>query len=228
MSSILSADSMGKRFGTTVVLRAASLRLETGITFLVGRNGAGKTTLVRILVGLIEADSGIVRFRGEYLERPRWSAMARQGFSYLPATGFLPLKSRISTVLRAVSRSDKAYWHVVEQSHLEDLVGERIADVSTGERKRAEFAWLILRRPDVLVADEPLRDLSPIDRGSAMTRMRDLADGGSAVLVTGHEIENLLPDADSVLWLRDGYVIDLGSPEEALENPAFLGEYLGR
>ncbi len=228
MNSMLSVDSVGKRFGTNVVLRAASLRLEKGITFLVGRNGAGKTTLVRILMGLIEADSGIVRFRGQYLERPRWSAMARRGLAYLPEGGFLPLKSRMSTLLRAVSRSDEAYRHVVEQSRLEDLVGKRIADVSTGERKRTELAWLALRHPDVLVADEPLRDLSPLDRGHAMNRMRDLADAGSSVLVTGHEVENLLADADSVLWLRDGYVIDLGSPDQALEHRDFLAEYLGQ
>jgi len=225
---MLSADSVGKRFGTTVVLRAASLSLSTGITFLVGRNGAGKTTLVRILMGLIEADSGLVRFRDQYVERPRWSSMARQGLTYLPAGGFLPLKSRMATAFNAVSQSGEACRHVVERSRLGDLMGRRIAEVSTGERKRAELAWIALRQPGVLIADEPLRDLSPIDRGYAMTQMRDLANAGCAILVTGHEVENLLADADSVLWLRDGTVIDLGSPEEALENPAFLVEYLGR
>lgn len=228
MNAILSADSVGKRFGSKTVLRSASIGVEAGVTVLLGRNGSGKTTLLSILLGLVEADSGLIRFDSVYLERPKWAWMARRGLAYLPVGGILPGRCRVSGVLRATRPSDRHFRKVVERSGLEGLCQKRVSELSTGERRLAELAWLVLRRPTVVIADEPLRTLSPINRDLARALFRDLADTGAAILVTGHEAEDLLDVADSVQWLNEGYIRDLGSPDQARQDAAFVSGYLGR
>ena len=121
MTAILSADSVGKRYGSKTVLRAASIGVDSGVTVLVGRNGSGKTPLVSILLGLVEADSGLVQFDSRYLERPSWAWMARRGLAYLPVGGFLPARCRVSGVLRSTRPSGRLYKDVVERSGLEGL-----------------------------------------------------------------------------------------------------------
>jgi ABC-type multidrug transport system ATPase subunit len=116
----------------------------------------------------------------------------------------------------------------VERSGLEGLCQKRVCELSTGERRLAELAWLVLRRPTVVVADEPLRTLSPLNRGLAKTLLRDLVDAGAAILVTGHEAEDLLDVADSVQWLNEGYIRDLGSPDQAIQDAPFMANYFGR
>jgi ABC-2 type transport system ATP-binding protein len=228
MNTVLFADSVGKRFGRTTVLRAATITIGDGITVLVGRNGSGKTTLVRILMGLTEADSGIIHFDQHYLERPRWSWMARRGLAYLPADGFLPIRDRVSAVLRTVSANESDYQHAVKRSNLSGLCEKRVHELSTGERRLTELAWLTLRRPRVVIADEPLRTLSPLNRGETMQRFRDLAQNGTAILVTGHETRELLDHADTVQWLDGGYIRQLGSPDQAKQDEVFVNSYFGR
>ena len=228
MSTVLSADSVGKRFGKKTVLRAASIGIEDGITVLMGRNGSGKTTLVSILMGLVEADSGLIHFDGHYLETPRWAWMARRGLAYLPASGFLPIRCRVSAILRTVSATELDYQHAMDRSNLGELCEKRVHELSTGERRLAELAWLALRRPRVLIADEPLRTLSPLNRGVAMMLLRDLAENGASILVTGHESKELLDHANTVQWLDGGYIRHLGSPDRAKQDERFVASYFGR
>src|SRR5690606_4859518 len=83
---VLHADCIGKRFGERPVLTSSSLWLSSGrVVALVGRNGAGKSTLLRICAGLLRADSGQVRLRGEWVSHPRHHTMAQRGVAYLPS-----------------------------------------------------------------------------------------------------------------------------------------------
>jgi ABC-type sugar transport system ATPase subunit len=83
--TILSVDSVAKRFGRTTVLSAASLSVEAGrITILFGRNGSGKTTLIRIVTGYVSADAGHVAFLGRRRPKPRLHDMAAEGLFFMP------------------------------------------------------------------------------------------------------------------------------------------------
>ena len=230
MMVMLRVDSIGKRFGDRKILNAATVRGIAGtLTYLVGLNGCGKSTLLRIAVGLLSADTGTVMFRGHVTYRPRWHRWARQGLFFLPDRELLaPDRSprqHLTCAARQFGHStgDEA----VEALHLAELLDRPTRVLSTGERRRAEVAVAVARRPVCLLADEPFRNIDPEDRRLIGAALRRLAARGCAVIVTGHEVEDLLPTVDAVTWCTDGTTYELGTPARALEHEQFVKRYVG-
>jgi ABC-type lipopolysaccharide export system ATPase subunit len=110
-----------------------------------------------------------------------------------------------------------------------DCISLRTGQLSGGEERRAELALARLRRPECLVADEPFAGISPLDRERVVAvELRAHADRGAAVLVTGHEVEDLVALADDIVWVVAGTTHALGTPNEATLNDQVRREYLGR
>ena len=227
----LAADSIGKSFGVTRVLSAASLRAMPGrITALFGRNGCGKSTLVRIMAGHMSADHGHIRLGGEVLVRPKAHLLARAGVYYAPDDNalsyWIPLHDQLAGVARFAGTTP-SLDAVIERFDLRTLLDREAYGFSTGERKRAAIALAFLRRPAVLLADEPLSGIAPLDRELIVAALRTLADDGTAILVTGHEASDLLAASDLVAWLNGGTLRILGSSAAAQRDHAFRRDYLG-
>lgn len=230
MTVVLRADSIGKSYEDRAVLSSATLRaVAQTITYLVGRNGCGKTTLLRVAAGELTPNSGVVSFKNHALLRPRWHLLARQGFVYLPDRALLSpdrtVRQHLNAVIRQFHLPD--YGTAVESCKLGPLLDRRCGALSTGERRRAEVATALARRPDCLLADEPYRNLDPEDRGIVAAAIRGLAAQGCAVVVTGHEVEDLVLSVDTVVWCTDGTTYELGTPHEALTHWRFVRSYLG-
>ena len=227
---MLVADSIGKRYGARWVLHAATLRLVPGqLRALVGRNGAGKSTLLRIAAGLLPADHGVVQCDGTALLRPRLPQLARRGLFLLPdhdlLSGSLTLAGHLALVAETFGvGQDPA---VIDTLRLRDLLTRRPHQLSGGERRRAELAVAAVRRPRFLLADEPLRGITPIDCDLLLRVFRDLAAKGCAVVVTGHEVGALLEGVDHITWCTDGTTYELGRPDVAASHERFRQEYLG-
>jgi lipopolysaccharide export system ATP-binding protein len=226
---LLVADCVGKRYGARWVLSAATLRAVPGqVRALVGRNGAGKSTLLQIACGVLLADGGTVRIGSECLGRPRLHQMARRGVFYLPEFHLLlrhvTLAEQLGIIARMSAVQDCA--PVVETLHLEAFLDARPDQLSGGERRRAEVAAAVLRRPRWLLADEPLRGIAPLDAELLTKVFRDLARAGCAVVITGHEVESLFAAADQVTWCTDGTTHELGSPQAARADHQFARQYL--
>jgi ABC-type multidrug transport system ATPase subunit len=230
MTLVLRADSIGKAFGGRSVLTAATLRAHAGeITFLVGRNGCGKSTLLNIATGALQADHGVVTFRDRAYLRPRWHNLARQGFYYLPDRDLLAPSRTVGEHLSAIRRQF-GLGDVEAAARICDVVpflGRRCGDLSTGERRRVEVATAIARRPDCLLADEPLRHIDPRDRTLIANALQYLSSLGCGVVVTGHDVEDLFDLADSITWCTDGTTYELGAPVAASTNWRFASTYLG-
>jgi ABC-type multidrug transport system ATPase subunit len=226
---LLALDSFGKSFRGRTVLHAASLWGTVGrITVLLGRNGCGKSTLLRAGIGLIGADHGQTRWEGEPLRRPALADLAQRGLMFIPDHGLLsrrlPLRPQLELYAEAFGGSvDEA----ARAEGIDHLLDQRAGQISGGEERRGELALARLRRPRCLVADEPFAGLSPIDRVRVSTDLRDHAARGAAVMVTGHEVEDLLAIADEVIWMVAGTTHVLGSPDAAREHHQFRREYLG-
>jgi ABC-type multidrug transport system ATPase subunit len=230
VTPVLRADSIGKRFGGRAVLHAATLRAEAGhVAYLVGGNGCGKTTLLRIVAGEVAADHGVVIYKGAAHLRPRWSFLARDGFFYLPDRDLLApswtVRRHLEEVVAHFGRP--GYAEAVAACALTPLLERVCASLSSGERRRSEVAIAVARRPDCLLADEPYRNLDPADRAILARTFRMLAGSGCAVVVTGHEIEDLFATADSLVWCTDGTTYELGPPCSALREWRFVRDYLG-
>ena len=110
---------------------------------------------------------------------------------------------------------------------LEERLDQRPAELSGGERRRAELALAMMRRPRCLLADEPFAGINPSDGEVLAAALREMAREGCAIVVTGHEVPQLLALADSVVWMVAGTTHGLGSAAEAVSHSQFRREYLG-
>jgi ABC-type multidrug transport system ATPase subunit len=228
---VLHADCIGKRFGERAILTSASMRLCSGrVLALVGRNGAGKSTLLRICAGLVPADHGQIRLRGEWIQRPRYHRLAQRGLAYLPSERNLYCSSfPLGTQLDAVARwrGSKLSSEVVDTLELGGCLQQATHTLSGGEQRRASVAITWLLEPDCLLADEPLRGIDPKDQERIMRAYHAMAREGCAIVVTGHQAEYLLHEADEVLWMTAGTTHHLGRPGAAREHWQFRREFLG-
>jgi ABC-type multidrug transport system ATPase subunit len=227
---VFAVDSVGKSFGGLHVLKAASIWAWEGrITALLGRNGSGKTTLLRIAVGELLADTGIVRFLSKAYAHPHLPTLARRGLYYMEERARLPYTFSVETLLGFLSgRFDgPGLDAVLERFALEDLAHKKVDALSGGEAKRAALAAAVIRAPVCLLADEPFKGIAPQDEALVAGALRGLAAEGTAIVVTGHNVEAILDVADDVVWCVAGTTHGLGKPEEARSYPQFVRDYLG-
>jgi ABC-type multidrug transport system ATPase subunit len=227
----LVADCVARSFGERRVLSAASLRaVPRELRVLLGRSGAGKSTLLKIAAGWMSPDSGIVRLNGD--ARLRWSpaTLARLGVFYLPDSGALGTALSVGAQLAMLAErfpSGMPPAQAMAQLGVERFIDSRPHVLSGGEQRRAEVAAILVRRPTVLLVDEPLRGIAPIDQERILQAFRTLAADGCAVVVTGHDVSALLDAADHVTWCTSGTTYELGAPAVAGAHEAFRRDYLG-
>ena len=230
-TTVLEADCVSKRFGMRAVLTAASLRARAAVvTALLGRNGAGKSTLLHITTGTKSADTGIVRFEGSTLTRPTLAALARRGVFFLPDRDLLHPSLTVGAQLQAVAEwfgSTSTVQAVAQSLGIAAQLSKRPRSLSGGERRRAEVAVAVLREPRVLMLDEPLRGIQPLDAELIMATLKDFARSGGAVVLTGHELPLILPHVDCVTWCASGTTREFSSPDEATRDFAFQRDFLG-
>jgi lipopolysaccharide export system ATP-binding protein len=227
---VLEADAISKAFRGHRVLTTAFLRLYAGrVTGLLGRNGAGKSTLLSCLVGLRAPDSGYIRLNGVAHEQVRLHQLARQGVFFLPDRELLHPRLGVQRQLRAVAQRS---GHVCDvdalytQLRLTTLRDAPPHALSGGERRRAEVAFALLCAPRVLVLDEPLRGIAPLDAEIILQALRAFTRAGGAVLITGHELPSLLPALDAVCWCHAGRTREFDSTTAALADHAFRQHFL--
>lgn len=227
---ILQADSIGKAYRTKRVLNAATIALTRGqITALLGRVGEGKTTLLKIFGGLEKPDSGWVSFNGVKTDHPALPLLARGGLFYLADRRNLVDGMSLAKHFRELewSYGKRDSGAVIELLQLSQHVRRTPRELAGGERRRAELACAMLRRPSCLLADEPFRDLDPITASIVGEGFRRMASDGCAIALTGHEVRTLTVFVDSVVWLTAGTTYQLGSPANAWTDARFQREYLG-
>lgn len=225
----LAVEDVWKAFGRRTVLRNASVWAYPGaVTALFGRNGEGKSTLLRCGLGLLRADRGVTIHGARRYHRPALAGLARDGLFFLPDRDLLsPQVSVRRQIAALVARFPES-----RPARLDRLVPEpglldrRPWELSGGERRRAEVGFGGARAPSVLVADEPLRGLAPLDAHAVADYLRALSAEGCAVLVTGHEARALLDVADHVVWMTGGTTHHLGTREVALAHDQFVSNYL--
>jgi len=227
---MLVADSIAKSFGERRILSAATLRVVRGrVGVLFGRNGIGKSTLIKIAAGRLQPDSGIVHFAGRARLTARLPQLAREGLFHLADEDFFSSSFTVRRqleFLRGEFDGDPVDV-AAERTGVSHVLDQRPHELSGGERRRAELAAILVRRPTCLLADEPFRGIGPQDAEILSSIFRQLADDNCAVLVSGHEVHTLLDVADHVTWCTAGTTYELGAPSQATQHEAFRREYLG-
>lgn len=230
MKPVLAADCVGKSFDGRRVLTSASLRAVSGeLRVMLGRNGAGKSTLLKIAAGRIAPDSGAVHCDGHVHLHASLRKLALLGVFYLPDHDLLSnaftVRRQLDMIRRRFDGGDVN--DAAERLGILQVLDQRPFKLSGGERRRAEIAAALVRKPMCLLADEPLRGIEPKDAEDLTRVLSELAAGGAAVVITGHEVSCLLDAADHVTWCTSGRTYELGSPAVAMQHGQFRREYLG-
>ena len=228
---LLEVDGVGVSFWGREVLKAASFSAWGGrITTLMGRNGVGKTTLLRVAVGRVRPQWGRVLFEGAFVGRPNLAHLAKQGLMYSSQESRLTDLFSVRDHVRAfchVYGGQKLSPLVAESLRLEGLLDQRPHQLSGGERKRVALGLALIRRPRCLLMDEPFAGVAPVDRPLVARGLLSLKAEGVAVVISGHDVEDLFDVSDEVIWVVAGTTHWLGTPDQASEHHDFRMSYLG-
>ena len=237
---VVEARNLTFSYGTLQVLNGLSLSVREGEVFgVLGANGSGKTTLMRLMVGLLRHEGGVLAIHGEY---PSPRQAARVG--YMPQLSALyqelSVRENVDFFARMYGMSDRASrGRSVEEAIA--LVGlaprssDTIVNLSGGMRQRVSLAIALVHRPALLLLDEPTVGLDPDVRAVFWERFRRMAESGTTIMVSSHTMDDAT-HCDRLAFLRDGKVIALdtpsalraatGRPDASLED-AFI-HFLGR
>jgi ABC-2 type transport system ATP-binding protein len=219
---VLELDLISKRYGYTVALDRLSFAVRPGQMYgFVGTNGAGKTTAMRIVLGVLEADSGTVRWRGRRLD-----ADARREFGYMPEERGLYPKMRVldQLVYLARLRGMESRAAAVASRTLLDTLGlvgsvtDRVEKLSLGNQQRVQLAAALVHEPTVLVLDEPFSGLDPVGVDAMAEVLRERVDRGAAVVFSSHQLDLVERLCDAVAIIREGRIVADGTVDELRGN----------
>ncbi len=206
------ARDLGFRYGEVVALRSLDLDLEPGaVTAVLGPNGAGKSTFVALTLGLAQPQRG----RLEVLGHAPGSLAARRATGAMLQSAALAAQLTVREHLELHSgyyARPRPVGESLRLAGLERLADRRYAALSGGEQRRVQFAIAIGGRPRLLVLDEPTVALDTQMRLALWAVVRDVADEGTAVLLTTHQLEEAEALADRVVLLAAGRVLADGTP----------------
>lgn len=241
--SILEARGISKAFGGIHALDACSITVEQGaITGLIGPNGSGKTTLFNIITGYEKVDTGSVIFNGTSITNAPPDKVFRLGIGRtFQLTRIFPRLTVLENMHVAAQRRDlKGLLSRWSSSHeqrraleLLDFVGISqlkdmpAANLSYGQKKLLEFAFILIAEPQVILLDEPAGGVNPTMIQHLADRIRDLNKRGVTFLVVEHNMEFVMGLCHVVMVLHRGTKIAEGAPEAVRNNPAVLEAYLG-
>ena len=205
---VIEARDVLKRFGQREALRGVSFAARRGdLIAVIGPNGAGKTTLLSILAGNLAADEGeVTRPPGEIGWVPQQPAMYRR----LTVAENL----RFFAHLEGLGDPDATVEEMLGQIGLADRRDDVVSSLSGGNQQRVNVAVGLLRRPEVLLLDEPSTGLDPTHRGRLWHFLLSLVTGGTTVIFTTHHIHEAERYGRRLLVLADGEVVFDGTPRE--------------
>ena len=222
--SVLSAESLTKRFGAVEAVSDVTFKVRRGaITAFLGENGAGKTTVLKIVTGFLKPDSGRfswgTRKIGYLPERPAF-------FSWLSGSEILRATARAFGLSKseAAAEADEFRRRI---SFDPSLLNRKVQTYSPGNQKKFAYLQNLLIRPDFLIVDEPFSALDPIAIKAVRDLFLELKAGGKTLLLSSHLISELEKVSDEYIIIKSGRILAQGTLSAHSDLEALFFRYSG-
>lgn len=233
---LLKIDSVTKKFGGLSAVSDVSLEVEQGMILgLIGPNGAGKTTLFNCINGTLSITEGKIVFDGIDITQKKSHEIAKLGIarSYQIVQPFGNMttlqnamvggfcKTNVYAEAEAIALRSLA---LVQLDHKKDVIAKYL---NLGERKKLEIAKALSTQPKLLLLDEVMAGLTPIEVQEMVKIIRSINDSGVTLIIIEHIMEAIMSLSTQIAVLNFGKKIVMGTPEEVSNNPQVIEAYFG-
>jgi lipopolysaccharide export system ATP-binding protein len=242
--ALLEARGLVKFYGKRKVVDGVSFDVNPGeVVGLLGPNGAGKTTSFRMTTGQIPPNDGQVVFDAQDVTGLPMFRRARLGMGYLTQEQSifrkLSVEKNLLAILEALPRSRslgrrltyRERWdrtnEMLERFQLTHVRKNIAARCSGGEKRRLEIARCLACEPLLILLDEPFAAVDPKTTEDIRRNIRELAEHGIGILLTDHNVREVLKITDRSYLIKDGRVVTQGTPQQLINDPIAIREYLG-
>ena len=228
--TILSVQGVHKRFGDRPVLQGINLDVDRHeVVALIGASGSGKSTLLKTINLLEQVDDGRIVLAGDDITDPRVNVdavRARIGvvFQHYNLFPHMNVIGNVTLAARQVFRTSRADAErtglaLLERIGLADKAYDFPDRLSGGQQQRVAIARAIATDPELLLHDEITSGLDPQHVGEVLDLVRELKAAGSTIVMATHEMSFARRVADRVVYLKDGVIIESGTPDQIFEHP---------
>ena len=229
-------NSISKTYDNKKVVNEVSMNLNKGEAVgLLGPNGAGKTTCFYMIAGLINCDKGDILLDQSPIEHLPMHIRARRGIGYLPQESSifkgLTVEQNILSILEILNYTTNQKFEILEELmaefNINKIRNSYGATLSGGERRRVEIARALATNPSYILLDEPLAGIDPIAINDVKNLINKLKSKNIGVLITDHNVREMLEIVDRAYILFDGSVIMSGVPNQIKSDRRVRDVYLG-
>ncbi|MFV0287564.1 MAG: ABC transporter ATP-binding protein [Demequina sp.] len=227
----LHLEHLSKSYGDLRALDDVSFSVAGGELFgFVGSNGAGKTTTMRIILGVLRPDAGVVTWNGKPVDLE-----VRRHIGYMPEERGLYPRMKVGEQLTYLARlhglserdATAAMEHWTEVLGVEQRRGDEVDKLSLGNQQRVQLASALVHGPEILVLDEPFSGLDPVAVGVMSEVLRDRAAAGVPVIFSSHQLELVERLCDRLGIVRSGRLVAQGTIDELRATDRPLWEISG-
>lgn len=216
--SILETENITKRIKGRDILKDICFSLDKGkVVGLIGENGAGKTTLMKVILGLTNYQSGIMKVNAEQVENLNHSSIKLGALIEHP--GIYPfLTGYENLTLFFEGKDDSEIDHIIGELNMSDFVHKKAKTYSMGMKQKLGIALSFLNHPEVIILDEPMNGLDPQAIRDVRLAILKLAETGVAFFISSHILSELEKVTDTLLILNKGQMISETSVEAIKAN----------
>jgi osmoprotectant transport system ATP-binding protein len=227
---LVTLDNVSKTYGQRVALHPVTLEIPAGRTIaLIGPSGCGKSTLLRMIVGLVEPDTGAVRIAGEALTAANVERLRHKTGYVIQDGGLFPhltCAQNIALLASHLGRSrEEIDKRVSELAALVSIPPDALArypqQLSGGQRQRVGLMRALMLDPPLLLLDEPLGALDPVTRYDLQEELKAIfAKLAKTVVIVTHDMSEAGYFSDDIVMMREGRIVQRGSIADLIERPA--------
>lgn len=238
MNSLVQLSRISKTFGDAPAVHEVDLSIERGkSTVLIGPSGCGKSTLLRLIIGLIEPDTGELRFNGEKLRSDNIDVVRRNIGYVIQEGGLFPhltARGNVLLMARHLGRDENEMQRrLAELCALtrfpENLLDRYPLELSGGQRQRVSLMRALVLSPELLLLDEPLGALDPLVRAALQKDLKEIFSRlQQTTLLVTHDLAEAAYLGDQIVLMNEGRIVQRGSIVDLREQPAnnFVSEFI--